>query len=83
MRALIGSGLFVGGTSSALWYGVSAVRAWLRYRAWVERDPSGAELYLLNSRLAAVVALLGVGLAYAGWRLVRRPAPHRAPTTAA
>jgi hypothetical protein len=60
-----------------------AVRAWLRYRERVAQDPSGAELYLLNCRLAAAVSLLGLALAYAGWRLVRRQAPSRPRATAA
>ena len=61
------TGLVIGG-----WRGVLSLYWWRQWRLWRENDPSGAELYELNFRIEAALALLGLAVAVIGIWLLRR-----------
>lgn len=71
-RPLLGWIALALGLAIALWRGANALEA---YRAWQGlrvRDPSGAEVYELTSRVEASMALIGLAISTIGLWLIRR-----------
>jgi hypothetical protein len=60
------------GLAIAAWRGALSIHWWRQWRLWRGNDPSGAELYELNFRIEAALALLGLATAIIGIWLVRR-----------
>jgi hypothetical protein len=62
----------VTGLVIAGWRGARSVYWWRQWRLWRSGDPSGAELYELNFRIEAALALLGLAVTVIGIWLLRR-----------
>ena len=56
----------------AAWRGTLSVYWWRQWRLWRANDPSGAELYDLNFRIEAALALLALAVTVIGIWLIRR-----------
>ena len=62
----------VTGLVIAGWRGARSVYWWRQWGLWRSGDPSGAELYELNFRIEAALALLGLAVPVIGVWLLRR-----------
>ena len=72
----VATGLVIAG-----WRGAMSIQWWRQWRLWRATDPSAAELYELNFRTEAALALMGLAIVIVGiWlirRIGRRPADRR------